>query len=92
MLARLVAASDVLVENFRPGVLAQMGFDAARLKALKPDLGLRHYQRLRHDRTLSRPPRLRLHRPGDERLHGGDRRRRRAALARRAAESWLQGQ
>ena len=38
VLARLITASDVLVENFRPGVLAQMGFDAARLKALKPDL------------------------------------------------------
>jgi crotonobetainyl-CoA:carnitine CoA-transferase CaiB-like acyl-CoA transferase len=38
VLARLIAASDVLVENFRPGVLAQMGFDDARLKALKPDL------------------------------------------------------
>jgi len=38
VLARLIAQSDVLVENFRPGVLAQMGFDAARLKALKPDL------------------------------------------------------
>jgi len=38
VLARLIAASDVLVENFRPGVLAQMGFDSARLKALKPDL------------------------------------------------------
>jgi CoA:oxalate CoA-transferase len=38
VLARLIAHSDVLVENFRPGVLAQMGFDPARLKALKPDL------------------------------------------------------
>jgi crotonobetainyl-CoA:carnitine CoA-transferase CaiB-like acyl-CoA transferase len=38
VLARLIAQSDVLVENFRPGVLAQMGFDTARLKALKPDL------------------------------------------------------
>jgi CoA:oxalate CoA-transferase len=38
VLARLIAQSDVLVENFRPGVLAQMGFDPARLKALKPDL------------------------------------------------------
>ena len=38
VLARLIAQSDVLVENFRPGVLAQMGFDAVRLKALKPDL------------------------------------------------------
>ena len=37
-LARLIATSDVLVENYRPGVLAAMGFDAARLKALKPDL------------------------------------------------------
>jgi CoA:oxalate CoA-transferase len=38
VLARLVAQSDVLVENFRPGVLAEMGFEPARLKALKPDL------------------------------------------------------
>ncbi len=38
VLARLIAASDVLVENFRPGVLARMGFDAARLNALKPNL------------------------------------------------------
>jgi crotonobetainyl-CoA:carnitine CoA-transferase CaiB-like acyl-CoA transferase len=37
-LARLIETSDVLVENFRPGVLAQMGFDEERLKALKPDL------------------------------------------------------
>jgi crotonobetainyl-CoA:carnitine CoA-transferase CaiB-like acyl-CoA transferase len=37
-LARLIETSDVLVENYRPGVLAAMGFDAARLKALKPDL------------------------------------------------------
>jgi CoA:oxalate CoA-transferase len=38
VLARLIARSDVLVENFRPGVMAQMGFDEARLRALKPDL------------------------------------------------------
>jgi crotonobetainyl-CoA:carnitine CoA-transferase CaiB-like acyl-CoA transferase len=38
VLARLIAESDVLVENFRPGVLAQMGFDEARLRQLKPDL------------------------------------------------------
>ncbi len=37
-LARLIARSDVLVENYRPGVLAAMGFDAARLKALNPGL------------------------------------------------------
>src|SRR5437763_9544124 len=38
VLARLIARSDVLVENYRPGVLAQMGFDEARLRALKADL------------------------------------------------------
>jgi crotonobetainyl-CoA:carnitine CoA-transferase CaiB-like acyl-CoA transferase len=38
VLARLIARSDVLVENFRPGVLAAMGFDDKRLTALKPDL------------------------------------------------------
>src|SRR5947207_1982198 len=38
VLARLIAGSDVLVENYRPGVLAQMGFGEARLRELKPDL------------------------------------------------------
>jgi CoA:oxalate CoA-transferase len=38
VLARLIEGSDVLVENFRPGVLDQMGFGEARLKVLKPDL------------------------------------------------------
>ena len=38
VLARLIAGTDVLVENYRPGVLAHMGFDDARLKQLKPDL------------------------------------------------------
>jgi CoA:oxalate CoA-transferase len=37
-LARLIERSDVLVENYRPGVLAAMGFDEARLKALNPGL------------------------------------------------------
>jgi crotonobetainyl-CoA:carnitine CoA-transferase CaiB-like acyl-CoA transferase len=37
-LARLIETSDVLVENYRPGVLAAMGFDDARLKALNPGL------------------------------------------------------
>lgn len=37
-LARLVETADVLVDNFRPGVLAEMGFPPERLRALKPDL------------------------------------------------------
>jgi crotonobetainyl-CoA:carnitine CoA-transferase CaiB-like acyl-CoA transferase len=38
MLASLLERADVLVENFRPGVLAGMGFDDARLHALNPRL------------------------------------------------------
>jgi crotonobetainyl-CoA:carnitine CoA-transferase CaiB-like acyl-CoA transferase len=37
-LERLIETSDVLVENYRPGVLAAMGFDDTRLRALRPDL------------------------------------------------------
>ena len=38
VLEKLIAGSDVLVENFRPGVLPAMGFDSARLAALNPAL------------------------------------------------------
>jgi CoA:oxalate CoA-transferase len=38
ILARMIEQSDVLVENFRPGVLARMGFDEVRLNALRPSL------------------------------------------------------
>ncbi|WNV74161.1 CaiB/BaiF CoA-transferase family protein [Geodermatophilus sp. DSM 44513] len=36
--ARLVASADVLLENFRPGVLARLGFGWERLRALRPEL------------------------------------------------------
>ena len=38
ILARLIAQSDVLMDNYRPGVLEAMGFDAARLAELNPRL------------------------------------------------------
>jgi len=38
ILAKLIAQSDVLVENFRPGVLARLGFSPERLKELRPSL------------------------------------------------------
>jgi CoA:oxalate CoA-transferase len=38
ILTRLIRQSDVLVENFRPGVLARMGFSAERLHELRPSL------------------------------------------------------
>jgi crotonobetainyl-CoA:carnitine CoA-transferase CaiB-like acyl-CoA transferase len=37
-LARLIGGADVLVENFRPGVLDRMGFTRERLHALRPNL------------------------------------------------------
>lgn len=38
VLAKLIQRSDVLMENFRPGVLARLGFDEARLRDLRPSL------------------------------------------------------
>ena len=38
VLARMLEKADVLVENFRPGVLAEMGFGPDRLVALNPRL------------------------------------------------------
>ena len=38
ILADLLRTADVLVENYRPGVLAKMGFDEARLRELNPAL------------------------------------------------------
>lgn len=38
VLAALIRRADVLVENYRPGVLDRMGFDGARLEALNPAL------------------------------------------------------
>jgi crotonobetainyl-CoA:carnitine CoA-transferase CaiB-like acyl-CoA transferase len=38
VLERLVARADILCENFRPGVLDEMGFTEARLRALNPGL------------------------------------------------------
>ncbi len=37
-LAELVGVADVLVENFRPGVLSRLGFDWPRLQQLNPAL------------------------------------------------------
>jgi CoA:oxalate CoA-transferase len=38
LLRQLVLQADVLVENFRPGVLSEMGLDPAGLRAEKPEL------------------------------------------------------
>jgi crotonobetainyl-CoA:carnitine CoA-transferase CaiB-like acyl-CoA transferase len=36
--AALVPSADVVLENFRPGTMAQMGFDYDQLRTLKPDI------------------------------------------------------
>jgi len=38
LLADLIRSADVLVENFRPGALARLGFGAARARGLNPRL------------------------------------------------------
>ena len=42
VLRRLIAQADVLVDNYRPGVLDRMGFDRQTLKTIKPDLVVAH--------------------------------------------------
>jgi len=86
VLARLIAQSDVLVEKLPPGGHGADGLRRTALASPQARSRLRQHQRLRQNRALSRPAVLRFHRPGDERVHGGDRRGPGAALARRAAD------
>ena len=37
-LERLIAGVDVLIHNFRPGVMSKQGFDYERVKAIRPDI------------------------------------------------------
>jgi len=38
VLRRLIAGSDVLLENFRPGVLERLGFSYEAVRAIRPDI------------------------------------------------------
>ena len=54
ILDRLIAKSDVVVENFRPGTLARMGLDYASLAPKHPQLIMLFDLRLRSDRSPRR--------------------------------------
>jgi len=49
LLGRLVARADVLIENFRPGVLDRLGFSVARLHELNPGLVILSITGFGHD-------------------------------------------
>ena len=49
VLEALLRKADVLMENFRPGVLGRLGFDAARLDALNPRLVVLSISGFGHD-------------------------------------------
>lgn len=55
LLAELVAECDVLVENFRPGVLRRFGFDFARLRELNPNIVYTTVSGYGHDDLLPSP-------------------------------------
>jgi crotonobetainyl-CoA:carnitine CoA-transferase CaiB-like acyl-CoA transferase len=49
LLTRLIGRADVLVENFRPGVLARLGFGVERLHELNPGLVISSITGFGHD-------------------------------------------
>ena len=69
----LAAKADIAIENFKLGGLAKYGLDYESLKALNPALIYCSITRLRPDRALRPPGRLRLRAPGFLRLHVGHR-------------------
>ena len=56
LVASLVPHVDVVVENFKPGVMDEMGLDYGRLKELKPDIILCSISAMGQTGPLSRKP------------------------------------
>ena len=64
VLERLLVASDVLIENFRPGSLGAAGLRRRPTRGHQPAPCPAVHHRLWTDRARQRPTRLRLHHPG----------------------------
>ena len=73
VLDRLVARSDVVVENFRAAVKERLGLGYERLRAHQPARDPGQHLRLRPGRPLCRSARRRPDRAGPERPDVGDR-------------------
>ena len=71
LLLALVERCDVLVENFRPGVVDRMGIGWEAVRAPQPADRVRVDQRLRADRSMGRAPRVRAGGRCGERVHEG---------------------
>ena len=63
-LMRLATAADIVIENYRPGVMKALGLDYATLSALNPAARLRLYLRLRTNRADEHEGRFRPRRAG----------------------------
>ena len=68
MVRELAKASDVVVENFRPGVAARLGLDHATLRANHHELVYASNFRLRPGRTLRQLAGIRSCHPSHERV------------------------
>ena len=84
--ARMARSTDIVVENYRPGVMRSFGLDYPALAAGNPRIDLRVDLRLRTDRPRSPERRLRSDRAGGLRHHVDDR-----GARRRAGESGSAG-
>ena len=70
---RLAAKADVVMENFRPGVMDKLGIGYEALSAINPQAHLLRRLGLRPERPGAHDRRLRRQDPGDERHHVGHR-------------------
>ena len=66
---KIIAQSDVLIENFGPGALDRLGLGWKDLQKINPRLDLRDHQGLRYLWPSRTPEELRADRAGDGRRH-----------------------